>query len=184
MASNLTRLPVVVATRWIDKTVTTDPPRYTPHTEWALALTLTAETPLRVAVFIDRGRDRSWGLWARAASTEIELSARFFPYDWAGSDDVQISFEWQRTRVTDATLKSDPREVVRVTAPPAVETGDVFEVAELPVHGIALRVLALVEGDTEDRRQDRWRIKPEFSPSLPETLVPLTSGTQTGVSRA
>jgi len=183
MVADLTHLPVRVSDRWIDKTVTTDPPRYTPHTEWSLALKLAAATPLRVAVFLDRGRETAWGLWSGAASSEIELSAKFFPHDWARSDDVQINFEWQRHTVTDASLKSDPRESVIVTTPPSSETGEVFTVAELPAHEIVLKVLAIVEGDTEARRQDRWRIKPEFSASLPDELIPLTSGSQSGVTR-
>ena len=64
-----------------------------------------------------------------------------------------------------------------------VETGEVFEVAELPANSIVLAALAIVEADTERRRQDRWRIKPEFSASLPDDLVPLTSGRQSGVTR-
>ena len=71
-----------------------------------------------------------------------------------------------------------------VTAQPSVETGEVFTVAELPAHGIVLKVLAMVEGDTESRRQDRWRIRSEFSASLPDELIPLTSGSQSGVTRA
>lgn len=94
-----------------------------------------------------------------------------------------MNFGWQRIAVTDSALKSDPRESVLVAAPPAVETGEVLAVAEVPAHGIILEALPIVEVDTERRRQDRWRIKPEFSASLPEQLLPLTSGRQSGVTR-
>ena len=183
MAAELTHLPLRVSVEWLSKTVTTDPPRYTPHTEWALALTLAAPTPIQVAVFLRHGRDTAWGLRPGPASAEVELRGDFFPLDWTRADDVQVNFGWQRITVTDSELKSDPRERVVVTAPAAVETGEVFAVAEVPAHGIILEALPIVEVDTEHRRQDRWRIKPEFSASLPEQLLPLTSGRQSGVSR-
>jgi hypothetical protein len=183
MAAALTHLPVQLSVEWRSKTVTTDPPRYTPHTERGFALTLAGSAPMQVAVFLRHGQDMAWGLRPGSAATEVELRADFFPYDWARSDDVQVNFGWQRIEVTDPALKSDPRERVLVLAPPAVETGEIFAVAEIPAHGIVLEALAIVEVDTERRRQDRWRIKPEFSTSLPAQLVPLTSGSQSGVSR-
>lgn len=84
--------------------------------------------------------------------------------------------------VTDSALKCDPRENVVVLAPPMVETGETFAAAEVSAHGIILEALPIAEVDTERRRQDRWRIRPEFSEILPEPLLPLTSGRQSGVS--
>jgi hypothetical protein len=183
MAAELTHLPVRVSVDWLSKTVTTDPPRYTPHSEWRLVLTLAASTPIQAAVFIRHGRDTAWGLRPGPASAEVELRADFFPYDWARSDDVQVNFGWQRMTVTDPALKRDPREGVVVLAPRTVETGETFAVAEVSAHGIILEALPIAEVDTERRRQDRWRIKPEFSATLPEPLLPLTSGSQSGVRR-
>jgi hypothetical protein len=182
MTANLTHVPLRVSVDWLSKTVTTDPPRYTPHTEWSLALPLAASAPIHVAVFLRRGRDTAWGLRPGPASAEVELRADFFPHDWTRSDDVQINFGWQRITVTDAALKSDPRGRVVVTTPQAAETGEVFAVAEVPAHGIILEALVIVEDDTDHRRQDRWRITPEFSDSLTEELLPLTSGRQSGVT--
>lgn len=183
MTAKLTRVPLQVSVDWLSKIVTIDPPRYTPHTEWSLALTLAASTPVRVAVFLRCGRETAWGLSSNPASTEPTLRAEFFPHAWTRSDDVQINFGWQRITVTDAGLKHDPRTRVMVAAPPTVETGEVFTVAEVPAHEIVLEALAIVEDDTERRRQDRWRIKPEFSATLSDSLIPLTSGRQSGVTR-
>lgn len=184
MADELTHVPLEVSADWLPKTVTTEPPRYIPHTEWKLALKLKAARPVRAAVFLTRGRETAWGLRPHEAATEIELSASFFPYDWASSDEVQVNFEWKLAAVTDPALKSDPRDVVKVTVPTTSETGEVFQVAELPGHAITLAALAIVDRDTETRRLDRWRITPELATNLPEHLVPLTSGRQSGVIRA
>lgn len=181
--ADLTRVPLRLASDWRSKTVTTDPPRYTPHQEWSVALTLAASTPIRVAVFLDDGREIAWGLSADPSSTEPELRASFFPYDWSQSDDVQVNFGWQRRTVTDAALKNDPREIVRLTSPDAATTGTVVCLAELPSHGIALSAMAIAETDTERRREGRWRLKPELAAALPEHLRPLASGHQSGVIR-
>ena len=115
----LTAVPIHVSAEWLSKTVTTDPPRYTPHDEWTLMLKIGAEVPLRVAVFLSQGARTSWGLHPDDPATEVDVPASFFPYDWTRSDDVQISFGWQRTAITDPELKTDPRGSVDVVAPQA-----------------------------------------------------------------
>jgi hypothetical protein len=183
MADGLSRVPLDLSVEWLPKTVTTEPPKYIAHTEWTLALRVMAATPVRAAVFLTRGPDTEWGLRPDEAATEIVLPASFFPHDWSSSDEVQVNFGWRMATVTDPALKSDPREVVKVTAPTTAETGEVFQVAELPPHAITLAAIAIVDRDIERRRLDRWRIKPELASKLPEQLAPLTSGHQSGVVR-
>jgi hypothetical protein len=177
----LTRVPLRASFEWIDKTVTTDPPRYAPHTEWSLAVRVTAPTRLRAVVLVICAGETSWGLVDAAPSTDLGLRVAFSPHDWSTSDVVHVSFEWQRAAVTDARLKEDPRNAVEVGLPPRPSSGEPIPVVELAAHDVELAVLVLAEQDTESRRMDRWRIKPEFATGLPEDLVPLASGHQHGV---
>ncbi len=177
----LTRAPLVASFAWIDKTVTTDPPRYVAHLEWSLAVHVTSPTPLRPAVLVTHAGETSWGLVAAAPSTDLALRVAFFPHDWSTSDVVQVSFEWQRVAVTDARLKEDPRGAVEVRLPPRPISGEPIPVVAVPDHDLELAVLVLAEQDTESRRMGRWRIKPALATELPEDLMPLASGHQHGV---
>jgi hypothetical protein len=181
--SDLTRLPLAIETEWRSRTVTTDPPRYTPHEEWALGFALVASDPVRVVVFIDGPEEIAWGLVASEPESATRVEVKFFPYDWSKSNDVQISFEWQRRTVTDRTLKEDPRSAVTVVAPASATTGAVIPVVELPSHSLTLSLLALAEGDTEKRREGRWRLKPALADSLPTYGNALASGHQSGTER-
>jgi hypothetical protein len=179
---DLTQLPLAIDTEWLSKTVTTDPPRYTPHLEWTLRFALAATDPLRAVVFIQTPAEVTWGLMATDPANTPWLEVKFFPYDWAKSDDVQISFEWQRVAVTDRKLKEDPRTAATVVAPKEATTGVVVPVVELPNHVLTLSLLALAEQDTENRREGRWRLKPALAHSLPSYGDALASGHQSGAT--
>ena len=56
----LRHVPLRLAVEWKSKTVTTDPPRYTPHDEWMVVLTISADARVRVAVFLSHGEETSW----------------------------------------------------------------------------------------------------------------------------
>jgi hypothetical protein len=174
-------VPITIEAEWRNKTVTTDPPSYTPHLEWAVGFTLTAAEPLRAVVFIEDAEEVAWGLVADDPSKSLPVEIKFFPYAWTNSDDVQVRFEWQWCRVTDRALKADPREVVSVVAPRRTETGVVVEVATLASHGLTFALLALAERDTERRREGRWRLKVEASERVDPHVEALTSGHQSGV---
>jgi hypothetical protein len=182
--ADLIRVPCALSIEWRSKTVTTDPPRYTPHTEWSLCVTLAAPTPVRVAVFISDGAQTFWGLEPNEPAAETRVTAKFFPANWNKSDEVGITLGWQRIAVTDAALKEDPRRAVTLLAPASVTTGEIFGVVELPAHDVRLASLAVAEEDTERRRLDRWRIKPGLAESLPRLALPLTSGKQNGIISA
>ena len=180
VAESLTRVPLELSFEWMSKVVTTDAPVYVPHDEWSLQLRLVAPVALRAAVVLNRQDEALWGLVAREPETELELSVAFFPDDWATSDSVVISFGWQQIRVTDGTLKADPRAAVEVALPSKARTGDTILVAKLPAHSIEIALLALAVADTERRRMDRWRVRPALAADLPPRLAPLTSGHQHG----
>ena len=184
MPDALFRVPLHVAVAWESKVVTTDPPRLTPHTEWSLMVTLTASTRIRIAALVMRATETAWGLDADSSAQEVQVKAFFHPYSWSESDDVQVGIGNQRTRVSDTRLKHDPVEVVRVIAPTRAVTGEVIEVVQLDGHEVRLAVVAFAEEDTEQRRHDRWRIKPELVDALPTLLSGLASGHQTGVASA
>jgi hypothetical protein len=177
----LTRIALTIESEWQSKTVTTNPPTYTPHLEWALAFTMTAAEPLRLAVIVETHSEIAWGLVARDPATNARATAKFFPFDWSKSDDVHVNFEFQRTTVTDSQLKEDPRRAVSVVAPPRAETGSRIPVAALPSHGLTFAVITLVERDTERRREGRWRLKPALVEAVGWHGAVLASGHQTGI---
>jgi hypothetical protein len=179
-ASGPTRVPVTVSVAWRSKRVTTDPPRHAEHLEWQVAFTLAAPRPIRVVALLTHGAETHWGLQPDEPATECALRAMFAPWTWRSSDAVGISFGFRRTRVTDAALKQDARDVATITAPERTETGAVTSVLELPGHAITLAFIALAQEDTEVRRLHRWRVKPAIAESLPAALAPLASGYQTG----
>jgi FtsP/CotA-like multicopper oxidase with cupredoxin domain len=71
---DLTRVPLVVETKWQSKTVTTDAPRYTPHLEWAIELALKSAEPLRVVVFIEV----AWRLVAHSEFPDAPWIGEYF----------------------------------------------------------------------------------------------------------
>ena len=175
-----TRIPLDIESAWQSKRVTTNPPIYTAHLEWALAFTITAAEPLRLAVLVEAPSEIAWGLVARDASTNAQAEAKVFPYAWSDSDDVQVNFEWQRASVTDPQLKEDPRQVVRVIAPRQAETASRIPVATLPAHDLTLAVMALAERDTEPRREGQWRLKPALAEAIEWHGAVFASGHQSG----
>ncbi len=179
-SSHLARVPFVLAAGWHSKTVATDPPWYPKHLEWILEIAIGAEEAVRLAVFLEDRSTCLWGLQPMPASTENLVTASFHPYSWAGSDEVQINFGWQRLKVEDDLLKRDPRNEVHVLAPSVAYAGELVNVAKIPTHGITLSILVVAEPDTEMRRRDRRRIKPQFRAILDERIVPLTAVDRTG----
>jgi hypothetical protein len=183
MADELEHLRLELSAEWSSKTVTTDPPRYIPHEEWCLTVQLAAESSFRVAHILRCEQQLSWGLSPKVPATRFTLAVNFFPHAWKTSDGVQINFGWRRVTVTDPALKEDPRTSVAVTLPATAETGSLVPVCEVPEHGISVVVLGIASQDTEERRNDRWRVRPDLASHLPAGLEPLATGHQSGVIR-
>jgi hypothetical protein len=181
MVDELECLQLLLSAGWSSKTVTTDPPGYVPHEEWRLTVQLTAESSFRVAHILTCEQRLSWGLSRKLPATRFTLEVHFFPHAWKTSDDVQINFGGRRGTVTDRALKEDPRGIVAVTLPEAAETGCLIPVFEVPEHGISVVVLGIAGRDTEERRNERWRVRPHLASRLPVGLEPLASGYQSGV---
>jgi hypothetical protein len=123
-----------------------------------------------------------WGLVARTPSATPTLEAKFAPYDWGKSDDVQVRFEWARLRVSDPQLKDDPRRVVTAVAATEGETAARIPVAKLHSHDLTLAVMAFAEQDTERRRQGRWRLRPAAAEAVTPLGSLLASGRQHGTA--
>jgi hypothetical protein len=183
MTSGITRVPVDLSATWIPKTVTTDPPRLTPHEEWRLLVRVTAPIPVRVAVVMELPTELQWGLRPEAASEVIQIPLAFFPHDWSTSDRIHINFGWRRITVTDPELKADPRQHAEVVLPDTASTGQVIPVCEIRRHAITVALVAMAHQDTEARRLDRWRVLPDLGDALPAELGVLASGRQSGVVR-
>ena len=179
MAGQVTRFPLEVAAEWVSKTVTTDPPRLTPHDEWSLVVVLRADAPFRLVSLHRSPRELYWRLRPGAPSTEIDARVLFVPRDWSKSDLVHVD----RWLVSDEAMKLDPRAHVIVAAPKTATTGDVIPLCEVPRHRIEVAALALAAEDTEDRREHRWRVRPRLAHELPNGLEQLASGHQSRTLR-
>jgi hypothetical protein len=177
-----TLTPLKLSAEWRSKTVTTDPPKLIPHEEWRLVIRLAGRSPFRLAVLMEHQGHVHWGLRPDAPSEAIEVHAHFFPHDWSHHDRVQVNFGWQRLTVADEQLKVDPRPWASLLLPASGATGQVIPVCEVRKHGIKLAVLPLAQQDTEDRRQDRWRLRPPVAEGLPPELRALASGRQHGTA--
>jgi hypothetical protein len=140
---------MAVAASWASRTVTTDPPRYTPHLEWSLEVALSSTQEFRIAVFVQHGEEYWWGLRADGAGTQAELSIKFFPHNWQSSDDFQVDLEGQRFTVHDPLLKADPRKVVSVIIPAEVSIGELIPVADLREHDLSLLILAIARATSK-----------------------------------
>ncbi len=179
----LTQLPLCLSSEWRNKVVTTRPPEYVEHLEWALVVTLSCVSQLRVVTLLRSGNELRWRAVADPASTAVELRLSFFPSDWQRSDEVEVNFGYERISLSDEALKRDPRRVLLLTAPASARTGGFVALAELASHDLSLSALALAEADTQRRRMQRWRVRPRLAEALPEQLLPLASGAQGGVIR-
>lgn len=179
----LTSLPVEIEAGWRSRRYTTDPPRYVPFDVWTLVVTLRCAAPIRVAALFAEGDKLCWtNRRSPPGAIDHELSARFGPNDWLGSDEVHLSFDGAGAWLTDSELKLDPRPLVRLERAEAV-TGRPAIVATIPRFGIAFGAIAFAQEDTERRRQGRWRVRPRLSSELPPELQGLTSGYQSGEAR-
>ena len=85
--------------------------------------------------------------------------------------------------VADQQLKEDPRPCTALLLPATGATAQVTSVCEVRKHGITLAVLPLAQSDTEDRRKDRWRLRPPLAEALPPELRALASGRQHGTAQ-
>jgi hypothetical protein len=174
---------MALAASWASRTVTTDPPRYTPHLEWSLEVALSSTQEFRTVAFVQHGEEYWWGLRTAGAGTQAELSIKFFPHNWQSSDDVQVNVEGHRFTVDDPLLKADPRKVVSVIIPAEANIGELIRIADLREHDLSFLILAIAGADTEARRLNRWRMLPRLASGLPEPIRGLGSGRQTGHSR-
>jgi hypothetical protein len=187
--------PVRVARcRWILKTVTTDPPRYIPHTEYSWECELIGEIPLLAALLLGDGSGLHWGRSGRkSAATVLVIRLAFLPYDWKSSDELQINLS-QRSRyelnsvrvaVHDASLKQNPSELVKLdlTDGGVVETGSLIRLATITSHQfISAGLVVAAQSDTESCRCSRWRIRRRIPVEPPFALSFLTTERRSGFS--
>jgi hypothetical protein len=195
MLNGMIHEPVrVIGCRWVPKVVTTDPPKYIPHTEYSWAFGLVAEVPLLAALLLEDEDGLYWGrLGRRSAAAALTIRLSFFPFDWNTSDFVRINLyqlglsESSGVDVTvdDAPLKRDPRGVVRLDLSDGgvVQTGTLIGVGTLNSHSTVSAALVVVAlSDTESCRCNRWRIKRRVPVDLPFFLSFLKTGRWAGFS--
>jgi hypothetical protein len=172
--------PTRIGASWIEKTVTTDPPKYVPHTEYALVFRLESDIDILLALMlVDAGKGQFARSWRSKARREWKLRLSFFPMDWKRSDATQVNFEGLSTIADNADLKHDPRPFVRtrlLDGELTVANGSVLSAAYIDINRrIECRMLAVAKMDT-DANRGRWTLKPALADSLPTELRFLVSG--------
>ena len=158
----------MIATVWVPKIVTTDPPRLVAHTEWRLEYRVVAATLIRAIHLRQCGSTLSWTIPHGEGRQELAFETTFGPRDLG--DAV----------ADERTPPIDPREVVEVVAPGAATTGVVVPLAAIPAAETTISAFVLDEIDVEVRREDRWRVSPALREALPDHLKELTSGRRRG----
>src|SRR5947207_11116223 len=180
--AGLSQFPLSVSTRWITKSVATRPPRLPRHDEYRLVVSLASEEPILIARVVEEDEQIAFGRErASAASKDIELRVDFFPYDWHGSDKVQINFGGLRVAVSSADLKHDPRNLLSIdVSTTRVMTGSYFEIARLDEPGpIRFCAFVVLRRDVMASR-GRWRFPKEYKDRLPPMLGFLAGGWRSG----
>lgn len=193
MLDGMAHKPVrVIGCRWIPKIVTTDPPKYIPHTEYSWACELVAEVPLLAALILEDENGLYWGRSGRRfAAAALEIGLSFSPTTWNTSDKVRISLSKQghsmsshvQVTVDDAPLKRDPRGFVRLDLSDGgiVQTGTLISIGTVNSHNVLSAGLVVVaQTDTESCRCSRWRIKRRIPVDLPFSLSFLKTGRWAG----
>ncbi len=182
--AGLRHVSMRVAGSWVEKTVTTDPPRYVPHTEYALVLRVECDVELLLAVMlVDAGKGQFGKQWRSAARCEWEIRLSFFPLDWRRTEAVRVNFEGLTTTVEHADLKSNLRPFVAtrlVNVERIVASGSILTVASIDAgRRIDCSIVAVAKADTDSKR-GRWALKPELSAGLPTAMRFLLSGATAG----
>lgn len=126
----------------------------------------------------------AWGLAWESAAHIPDATLRFDAHYRAIPDDrVTIYFCRLRTSVDDPELKADPRPHTEVLLPALCSTGEMVRVIQIPRYSITLSVLPIALQDTEDRRQHRWRLRPDLVDAVPSELSEMVGGRQHGQIR-
>ena len=172
----LARAELRVTAEWRAREYTTDPPRYTHYTAWLLVFTISCDTPIRIATVVTRGAEVRWGL-VRETAASHELSAFFSGAPSA--DRAGVHFGNFGFAVLDAEMKADPKVMVEL-GDVRGSTGDVLNLATIPRHKIALQLMAFAPEDTQNRRMQKWRVRPRLAEALPPPLRGMASGFQGG----
>ena len=193
--SGMAHEPVRVAgCRWMLKTVTTDPPRYIPHTEYSWECELIGEVPLLAVLLLEDERGLHWVRSGRkSAATALVIRLAFLPYDWKSSSELQINLSQRafhelsslQVAVHDASLKRDPRGLVKfdLTEGGIAETGSLIRAATITSQEpISAGLVVVAQSDTESCRGSRWRIRRRIPVEPPCALSFLTTGRRSGFS--
>ena len=172
----LARAELRVKAEWREREYTTDPPRYTPYTAWSLMFSVVCETPIRIATVVTCDNLARWGL-VRETAASHEVSAFFSGAPCA--DRAGIHFGNFGLAVLDAEMKADPKNLVDLHASQG-STGELLTLATISRYRIALQLIAFAPEDTQNRRLQKWRVRPRLADSLPPHLRAMTSGFQSG----
>jgi len=195
MLNGMVHEPVrVIGCRWVPEVVTTDPPKYIPHTEYSWACQLVAEVPLLAALLLEDEDGLYWGRSGRSsAAAALEIGLSFLPTSWNTSDKVLISLSqrglsspsYVQVTVDDAPLKQDPRAFVKLDLSDGalIHTGTLISIGTVNSHNaLSARLVVVAQTDTESCRCSRWRIKRRTPVSLPLSLSFLNTGRWAGFS--
>lgn len=99
--------------------------------------------------------------WADKPSATVRYRVDLFPFDWDGSDEMQVAIgSGIRAAATSAALKHQPQQAVRplVQVGDRLTTGAVVDVVAFDDIGWTAQVALLAETDTKNVRT-RWHVR-------------------------
>jgi hypothetical protein len=144
-----TKTPVAIGATWVSRFWTSNPPRYDPHTDWTIRISISSTTPFRLARLV--GEDQGWSI--------DKSSERGCEFTFAIGNATEV----EPTPIE----RSDPWRSLGVSAPVAAMTWSVIPLSTLSDRRSQVALLAFSRQDTETLRGGRWRLREELWPFLP-----------------
>lgn len=178
----LIHAPAAITGAWVTKTVTTNPPRYVPHLEYALRFQIVSDEEFLVVRMLGECQGHYAKTWRSKAKRETECRLGFLPVDWRRSDEVQVNFDGLRSCVEHLALKHDPRSLVNTDwlGEHLITSGSILTLAFIDVRQpIECRMITVAKADTIAKR-GRWALKPALAAALPREMRFVLTGATTG----
>lgn len=144
-----TKIPVAIGATCVSRFWTTNPPRYDPHTDWTVHVSISSDTSLRLARLV--GNDHGWSV--------DKSSERGCEFTFAIGNATEV----EPTPIE----RTDPWRALGISAPVAATTWSVIPLSKFSDGQPQVALLAFARQDTETLRGGRWRLRETLWPFLP-----------------
>lgn len=150
-----TGIPLAIDAHWQTRFWTTNPPIYIPHTEWALAVTVTAVVPFRLARLDLSPTGTTVSKYDRRESLDRDGSR----YEVAGMGATEIE--------PARALLDSPWRALKTDAPKCPVSWEVIPVLRDALGAARVAIIAFPRQDTDGLRAGQWRVREGLRQFLP-----------------